>query len=217
MDSNDTVLYVSSAALFPATGTLLIDKEVLGYTSKTATSFTTSAALRGLVGSTASGHVIGSVVTTAQISTFNTSQKVIFSEAGSFNYQISRSVDKSSFTVSSAGMYNVQLSLQIASASTPQKIGMWIYNETTGANELYTARYSAAPAALSKHVGISTVSASYIFNFAAGDTFHVRWAPTSTPNESAPTDLAFLTSFSEVVSGPSPLGPAAILTVFKIA
>jgi hypothetical protein len=60
VDNSVTTIPVSSTALFAATGSILIDTEIITYTGKTATTFT--GCTRGSSGSSAATHNVGAVV-----------------------------------------------------------------------------------------------------------------------------------------------------------
>jgi hypothetical protein len=215
--SPDTSIAVVSTTSFPSNGFVLIDAEVIEYASKTATTF--DGITRAMLGSQKVTHVSGSVVTIVQTSTLNVSKMVEFSGTSVSNGGVVKSVVDSTFVVQVPGTYNIQFSVQGGCAETSQIFGTWLYiGQPPLCNNLAeSARYTSVPgkhtSGLKEVPGISTVTSSYIVSFSASDVFHLRWAPTT--EKASATDVAFLTSFEKTTT--VPLGPAAILTIFKIS
>lgn len=118
-NSNSTAdIQVADTTNANTSGFILIGNELIGYTGKTATTFT-GIISRGAAGSQGSSHTIGSVVTSAQVASANTSTLMLVNqtEATATNGVV---LDPSthSFSVARAGVYNVQFSVQTTNHSS---------------------------------------------------------------------------------------------------
>ena len=186
---------------FPASGYIKIGNEIIGYTGKTATSFT--GITRGLGTSTASGHAIGSAVTQAQWEPANTPVQVKIDET-----ELTNGVTLSGLgdiTVTNPGVYNIQFSIQFENFGNDyDDVAVWFrVNGTaipkTASHSTIAQSHGGAPGAL-----IMTVNIFY--TCVGGEVFSLMWQNAE--------GTAAITSLPP--TGGIPQSPGVILTVNKI-
>jgi hypothetical protein len=111
-NSNSTLdIQVADTTDANTSGFILIGRELIAYSGKTATTFT--GITRGAGGSQASSHVNGSIVTSAQIATANTNTLLLLNKTTvSTTNGVVLNPANNSFSVLVAGTYDVQFSIQ---------------------------------------------------------------------------------------------------------
>lgn len=92
----------------PSSGSILIGKELISYTGKTATSFT--GITRGVGSSTQTAHVAGAIVTSAQVAAANTRTLLIVNKVD-IATGVSLNTSTSEVSVATTGVYNIQFSV----------------------------------------------------------------------------------------------------------
>jgi hypothetical protein len=133
----DVTATVSSTAGFPATGTIQIDSEQIGYTGLTSSSFT--GLVRGTNGTTATSHINASAV----------SQTITIPAQVGITPGTLTTVFRSEFQYSASSTYNADGSASAISLVTAQFPGVTVTNPTT----TYSAVAQSGP-------GVGTVAPS---------------------------------------------------------
>ena len=106
--SSTADIQVTSTTGAQSAGTLLIGREFISYSGKTATTFT--GITRGVGGTSSSSHDIGSDVTSAQVATASTRTPVILNSTGVMN-GVSLNTSTNEVSVNTNGVYNIQFSI----------------------------------------------------------------------------------------------------------
>lgn len=200
--SSTATINVTSTTGFGASGYIKVGTEVIGYTGKTATSFT--GITRGVATSSAASHSIGTLVNQAQWVSALTPAQVIIDETDLSNGVTLSGVGD--VTVANAGTYNLQFSIQFENFGNDYAdvVAWFRLNGTaipkTASHSTISQSHAGAPGAL-----IMTVNIFY--TCVGGEVFSLMWQ--SNQGTAAITSIAS--------NGTVPQSPGVIFTVNKIA
>ena len=115
-----TPISVASTSGFPSSGWLLIENELISYTTKTATTFD-GTITRGVLGTTNVAHTAGVAITEAQgTGGATTIGKVLFNNTDYANGVYVDTTDETKVVFSNAGVYNLQFSAQLLNFTTSE-------------------------------------------------------------------------------------------------
>ena len=197
-----TPIPVVATSAFPSSGYLLIESEIIQYTGVTSTTFT--GITRGVLGTTAASHTSGLQVSEVQGTGSGTTIGLVkFNNTDYSNGVSINSSDTTKFVFSYAGIYNIQISLQLLSYdNAADNVAVWFrLNGTDIAN---TASIQTVPP---KHGGIAgaTILTYNIFQqVAPSDYMQLAWVTDS--------GNSVIATYPAGTSPVHPVSPAVILT-----
>lgn len=206
INSNSTgPLQVNSTAGFYASGYVRINTEVIGYTGKTATSFT--GLTRGMAGSNGSTHSIGDGVGQAQVVAAGASAQVLIDTADIEN-NITLDANTGNVTIGHAGTYNLQFSVQSECfGNAPDDTVLWFT-----VNDVHVPASASYCTVQPIHGGIpgkTIMTVNIFYTLAAGDVVALEWTSLG--------GTTTISSIPQVVVGDAiPTSPGLIFTVNRI-
>ena len=141
--SSTATIVVNSTALFSSAGTLIIEKELISYTGKTATTFT--GITRSQYGSSGASHAAGVYVTEAQaVPNATTALAIPFDSTDTSNQVSIDTVDNSKINFGLDGIYNLQFSAQLLNPkSSIDNVVFWF--RQNGTDVAYSNGVSTIP------------------------------------------------------------------------
>ena len=171
-----TPIVVGSTASFPSAGWFLIESEVIAYTGKTTTTFT--GITRGVFGTTNVAHTAGAAISEVQGVASSTTAGVVLFNNTDYSNGVSASSDYSKIVFDYAGIYNLQLSVQLLNfTTTDDNVTIWL--KKNGAD---VPASSGVVQVLSKHgsaPGAIIASWNYLLDLAATDYVQLAWSSTT--------------------------------------
>ena len=175
--SSTATIVVGSTAGFASAGTILIQKELISYTGKTATTFT--GITRSQYGSSGASHAAGVYVTETQAVPSATTALAIPYDTTDASNQISiDSTDNSKIVFDVAGYYNIQFSIQLLNAkSSIDNVTLWF--RQNGVDIPYSAGVATVPLGPGTTLGASLVAWNLILLVNAGDNIQLMMASAS--------------------------------------
>jgi hypothetical protein len=177
--SSTANIVVASTAKFGEIipGTILIGNELIGYTGKTATSFT--GITRSVYGSTGSSHAAGVYVSEAQaVPSATTALAIPFDTTDTSNEVSLDPIDSSKIDFAVAGYYNIQFSIQLINCtSSIDNVTLWFRQNTVDID--YTAGITSVPSKHAGGVGATIVSWNLVVGVDAGDNIQLMMASNS--------------------------------------
>jgi hypothetical protein len=170
-------IVVGSTAGFESAGTILIQKELISYTGKTATSFT--GITRSQYGSSGASHAAGLYVTEAQAVPSPTTALAIPYDTTDYSSQISLDpADSSKVVFAIAGYYNIQFSLQLLNArSSIDNVTLWF--RKNGVDIPNTAGVATVPIGPGTSLGAIITAWNLVTSVNAGDYIQLMMASDS--------------------------------------
>lgn len=200
--SSTATIQVVSTTGFPSSGYVKIGTEIIGYTGKTATTFT--GITRGVATSSATSHSIGAAVSQAQWAAANTAVQVKVDETDLSNGVTLNGVGD--VTIANAGVYNIQFSIQFENFGNDyDDVTAWF--RVNGNAIAKSSSYSTISQAHAGSPGAVIMTVNIFYTAAPGDVISLMWQ-----NDQG---TATITSFPP--SGSIPQSPGVILTVNKIS
>jgi hypothetical protein len=204
MNSNTTLpIQVVDTTGFNTPGYLRIGTEIIGYTGKTATTFT--GITRGLAGSNGANHSIGAGVSQAQITAAGVPTQVLLDETDLSN-GVTLNPLTGDVTVANAGVYNIQFSVQIENFSNDFADTV-VWFRVNGNDIPKSASYMTTSAIHGGAPGATIMTVNIFYTCAANDVLSLGW--TSVLGETAITSIP-------PVGSTIPQAPGVIFTVNKI-
>lgn len=186
---------------FASPGYMKIGNEIIGYTGKTATSFT--GITRGLGNSTASSHPISSQVSQSQWTLADIATQVKIDETALSNGVTLSGIGD--ITIVNAGVYNIQFSVQFENFGNDyDDVAVWF--RLNGNPVTKSASHSTIAQSHGGSPGALIMTVNIFENCSAGDVISLMWY-----NKEG---TAAITSIPP--SGSVPQSPGVILTVNKI-
>lgn len=196
-------IQVTSTAGFPSSGALLIENELISYTTKTATTFD-GTVTRGVYGSTNTSHTAGVYVSEVLgVASASTALAIRMTTTDTSNQvRLSPTYDtRVYFDV--AGYYNIQFSTQMLNFTTSiDNVTFW-YRQN-GADVAYSAGIVSIPSKHGSSAGAAIVSWNIVLPIAAGDYIELLYS-----SETGDTVTA---TYPPGTSPTRPASPAVILT-----
>lgn len=170
-----TPIVVADTSQFALTaGGLIIGTEIIGYTGKTATSFT--GITRGMYGSTKAAHTAGDTVTEAQtLASPTVAAAVTLLQTTASNQVALDPTDKTKIVFSVAGYYNIQFSIQMVNYDgTIDDVTVWW--RQNGVDIPYSAGIATVPAIHGGVAGTAIISWNLVTPVNAGDNIQLLFA-----------------------------------------
>ena len=198
-----TPIPVVSTTGFPSSGYLLIGSEIIQYTSIVGNTFD-GTITRGALGTTQAAHTSGSQVSEVQGTGSGTTIGLVkFNATDYSNGVAANSLDNTQFVFSYAGIYNIQISVQLLSyTNSPDNVTMWF--RLNGNDIPFTASIQTVPAIHGGVPGATILTFNIFQQVAANDYMQVAWT-TDSGNSVVATYPAGITPVH-------PVSPAVILT-----
>jgi hypothetical protein len=169
--SSTATIVVGSTTGFASAGTILIGQELIGYTGKTATSFT--GITRSIYGSSGSSHAAGVYVTEAQgVASASTALAIPYDTTDTSNQVALDPLDNTKVVFAVAGYYNVQFSIQLINAtSSIDNVALWFRKNTVDIAQ--TAGTVSIPSKHAGGIGAAIVSWNLVVALNAGDNIQL--------------------------------------------
>ena len=199
---------VVSTAEFSSSGYIIIGEEIIGYTSKTSTSFG-GTITRGALGTTAGkgSHAIGAYASEAFELPISTATKAPIDTVVLSN-NITCTAPDSKIYFTNSGKYNVQFSAQLLNyTATDDNVTVWFRK-----NNIDIPYSASVQQVLPKHgtsPGATILALNYLDSFSAGDYIELVFSST--------TGETVLATFPNGTSPTRPTSPSLILTVTQVA
>jgi len=170
-------IVVGSTANFASAGTIIIQKELISYTGKTATTFT--GITRSQYGSSGASHAAGVYVTEAQaVPSATTALALPFDTTDSSNGISLDSTDSSKVVFAISGYYNIQFSIQLLNAkSSIDNVTLWF--RQNGVDISYSAGIATVPLGPGTTLGANLVAWNLVLPVNAGDNIQLMMASDS--------------------------------------
>jgi len=198
-----TPISVASTEDFPASGWILIDSEIIQYTSKTATTFD-GTITRGVLGTTNVAHTAGAAISEVQgTGSATTIGQVLLNNTDYSNGIYTRIDDYSKVYFSKPGIYNIQISAQLLNFTTSEdNVTMWFAlngNDiaNTASIEQVNSKHGANP-------GATILTFNIFQQIRGGDYIQLKWASN--------TGNTVVATYPAGTSPVHPVSPALILT-----
>ena len=175
--SSTATIVVGSTAGFASSGTILIESELIGYTGKTATTFT--GITRSVYGSSGSSHAAGVYVSEAQgVASASTALEVPFDTTDTSNQVSLDPLDNTKIVFAVAGYYNIQFSIQLINAtSSIDNVTLWFRQNTVDID--YSAGIVSVPSKHAGGIGAAIISWNLVVAVNAGDNIQLMMASNS--------------------------------------
>lgn len=200
--STADIVVGSTADFALTTGGIIIGTEIIGYTGKTATSFT--GITRGLYGSTKAAHTAGATVTEAQtLASPTVAAAVTLLQTTASNQVALDATDKTKIVFSVAGYYNIQFSIQMVSYDgTIDNVTVWW--RQNGVDIPYSAGVATVPAIHGGVAGTAIISWNLVLPVNAGDNIQLLFA--------SDTGNTVCATYAGGTSPTHPVSPSVIVT-----
>jgi hypothetical protein len=165
--STANIVVASTEQFVLTAGGLIIGTEIIGYTGKTATSFT--GITRGMYGSTKAAHTAGATISEAQTLNSPTVATALAQlQTTSSNGVSVDTTDKTKIVFATAGIYNVQFSVQMLTFDgTIDNVTLWW--RQNGVDIPYSAGVATVPAIHGGNPGTAIVSWNIILPIQKND------------------------------------------------
>lgn len=201
-NSSTASIVVASTAQFASAGTILIDSELIGYTGKTATTFT--GITRNVYGSTSSAHLAGVYVSEAQgVASASTALALPMDTTDASNGVAFDPANPSHIVVDVAGYYNIQFSVQLLNFTTSEdNVTFWF--RQNGVDVAYSAGITQVQPKHGSYPGASIVSWNIVLPLKATDYIQLMYAST--------TGNTVCATYPPGTSPVHPTSPSVILT-----
>ena len=196
-------IVVASTAQFVLTaGGFIIGTEIITYTGKTATTFT--GITRGAYGSTKSAHIAGATITEAQtLASPTVAAPVAILQTTFSNGVALDATDKTKVVFETAGIYNIQFSVQMLSYDTTiDNVTLWF--RKNGTDIAYSAGVATVPAVHGGVAGTAIISWNLLESFNSGDYLQLLFA--------SDTGNTVCATYAGGTSPVHPVSPSVILT-----
>ena len=193
---------VASTASFPSSGWILIGSEIISYTAKTATQFD-GTITRGVFGTTNVAHSAGAAISEVQgVSSPTTIGTVLFNNTD-YSRGVYASSDYTKVYFDYAGIYNLQLSVQLLNFTTTEdNVTIWLRQNgvdvpVSAGIEQVNSKHGTSP-------GARIASWNYLLEVAANDYVQLVW--------SSDTGNSVIATYPAGTSPVHPVSPALIFT-----
>jgi hypothetical protein len=198
-----TPIVVASTSQFALTaGALIIGTEIITYTGKTGTTFT--GITRGAYGSTKVAHTAGATITEAQnLTSSTTSAALVLLQTTTSNGVAIDAVDKTKIVFATAGIYNIQFSVQMVSYDgTIDNVTLWW--RLNGVDIPYSAGEATVPAVHGGVAGTALISWNLLQPLNAGDYMQLLFASN--------TGNTVCATYASGTAPVHPVSPSVIIT-----
>ena len=200
--TSTAAISVTSTAGFPSSGYIIIDQEIISYTTTTATTFD-GTITRGVFSTTKSSHAVNAYVSEAAAVTSTTSAAMRLSTVISSN-QITCTVPDTKIYFTNSGIYNIQFSVQLLNYTTSDdNVTVWF--RKNGSDVANSASIEQVPPKHGSSPGAVILALNFMDTFVANDYVEIYWAST--------TGETVLATFPPGTSPTRPASPGLIVTV----
>lgn len=198
-----TPISVASTAGFPASGYILIESEIIQYTTKTATTFD-GTVTRGVLGTTNVAHSAGVAVTEVQgVASSTTAGSVLFLTTDYSNGVYVDPANQANIIFDKAGVYNIQFSAQLLNFTTSEdNVTFWL--SKNGSDVAYTAGIEQVNSKHGSLPGARIAAWNYLIDMVPGDYITLKW--------SSDTGNTVVATYPAGTSPVHPVSPALIFT-----
>jgi hypothetical protein len=201
-NSSTADIVVASTAQFQSTGTILVGAELIGYTGKTATTFT--GITRNVYGTSSVAHLAGVYVSEAQgVASSTTALAVPMDTTDTSNGVSFDPANPSHIVFDIAGYYNIQFSCQLLNYTTSEDNVTFWYRQN-GTDVAYSAGISQVQPKHGSSPGAAIISWNIVLPVNARDYIQLYYA-----SETGNTVLA---TYPPGTSPVHPTSPSVILT-----
>ena len=171
--SSTATIVVASTAMFASAGTILIEKELISYTGKTATTFT--GITRSQYGSSGASHAAGVYVTEAQAAPSSTTALAVPFDSTDISNQVSiDTADNSKVVFTASGYYNIQFSAQLLNPrSSIDNVVFWF--RQNGNDISYSSGVVTVPTGPGTNLGAIIVAWNIVLPINAGDDIQLMY------------------------------------------
>lgn len=197
-----TPISVASTAAFPSSGYILIDNEIISYTTKTATQFD-GTITRGVLGTTNVAHTAGADISEVQGTGSPTTIGIVLFNNTDFSNGVAASADYSKVIFDNAGLYNIQISVQLLNFTTSEdNVTVWFRKNGTdiaasASIEQVNSKHGSSP-------GATILALNFYVDIAANDYLQLAW--------SSNTGNTVIATYPAGTSPVHPVSPALIFT-----
>lgn len=206
-NNSTSPITVGDTTEFGSSGYFIVENEIIQYVGKSATQLGTTSVTRGVKGTTNVSHTAGVAVTEAAGVASATSSATIGYDTTIYSNNVSI-VSTSQVTFATAGLYNIQFSLQLLNYTTSEdNVTVWFR-----LNGVDIAQSASIEQVNSKHgtvPGARILALNLFQQVTAGQYIELAW----TSN----TGNTVLASFPAGASPVHPVSPAVILTATQVA
>lgn len=207
-NNGTTAIQVASTAGFPSSGYLLIENELVQYTTKTATTFD-GTITRGVLGTTNAAHTAGVYITEAQGTGSPTGIATLQFTATDFSGGVSvDGADTTKIVFATAGIYNVQISAQCLNyTQSVDNVTLWFSQQETDLPA--TASVVEVPSIHGQIAGAALIALNVFVSVLVNQYIQIKFA-----SDSGNTVVA---TYPEGTSPVHPVSPSIILTAQQVA
>lgn len=200
--STTPIVVADTSGFALSAGAIIIGTEIITYTGKTPTSFT--GITRGVYGSTKAAHTAGAAVTEAQnLASPTVAAALTVLQTTSSNGVSIDATDKTKIVFATAGIYNVQFSVQMISFDgTIDNVTLWW--RLNGTDISYSAGVATVPAIHAGNAGSAIISWNLVQPVNAGDYMQLLFA--------SDTGNTVCATFAAGTSPTHPVSPSVIIT-----
>lgn len=168
-----TPISVASTAGFPSAGYILIGNEIIQYTTKTSTTFD-GTVTRGVLGTTNVAHSTGDAVSEVQGTGSPTTIGTMLFNNTDYSNGVSASADYSKVVFDVAGVYNIQISVQLLNFTTAEdNVTLWFRKNgvdiaASASIEQVNSKHGSSP-------GATILALNLFVDVAANDYLQLAW------------------------------------------
>lgn len=174
-NNSTTPIPVVSTTNANTSGFLLIDSELISYTTKTANTFN-GTIVRGVAGSQTSSHGTGTYVSSAQIATANNRSLLIINQTDvSTTNGVSLDSANNAISVLSSGIYNIQFSIQAANYSNSDDNFIVWFSKNGVDIPSSASQFTLVSRHTSNAPGASIMTINIYLSLIPSDTVQVYW------------------------------------------
>ena len=201
-NSSTADIVVASTAQFTSAGTILIGSELIGYTGKTATTFT--GITRNVYGTTSAAHLAGVYVSEAQGVVSSTTALAVPMDTTDVSNGVSFDpANPSHIVFGIAGYYNIQFSCQLLNFTTSEdNVTFWF--RQNGTDVPYSAGISQVQPKHGSSPGAAIISWNIVLPVKANDYIQLYYA--------SDTGNTVVATYPPGAAPVHPTSPAVILT-----
>lgn len=195
-----TPIVVGSTASFPSSGWFLIESEIISYTGKTSTTFT--GITRGVLGTTNVAHSAGADISEVQGTGSPTTIGTMLFNNTDYSNGVYASADYSKVYFSTAGLYNIQISVQLLNFTTSEdNVTLWF--RKNGTDIPASASIEQVNSKHGSSAGATILALNIFIDVAANDYIQLAWT-SDTGN----------TVVATAPAGTSPVHPSSPALIF---
>lgn len=207
-NNSTTAIQVASTTGFPSSGYILIGKELIQYTTTTATTFD-GTITRGVLGTTNVAHTTGANISEAQGTGSGTAIGTLNFNSTDYSSNVSvDGVDITKIVFDTPGIYNIQISAQLLNfTQSVDNVTMWF--ALNGSDVANSASIVEVPTIHGQAPGASILSFNIFLSVLTSEYVQVNFS-----SDSGNTVVA---TYPAGASPVHPVSPSIILTAQQVA